>query len=104
MSGLQSKLISQGSNLSKNNGAPNIPIPVGATDQSKLQNEYSINGIPNVPYNGYFTNYVNKPLPSELDLDGKVPSSPLSLGSKPQFGKGFSQGTYPDSGPANGNY
>ena len=37
MSGLQSKLISQGSNLSKNNGAPNIPIPVGATDQSNFK-------------------------------------------------------------------
>jgi len=104
MSGLQSKLISQGSNLSKNNGAPNIPIPVGATDQSKLQNEYSINGIPNVPYNGYFTNYQSKPAPSELDLDGNIPSSPLATANKPQFGQGFSQGTYPNSGPVGGNY
>jgi|9_EtaG_2_1085328.scaffolds.fasta_scaffold74060_1 hypothetical protein len=104
MSGLQSKLISQGSNLSKNNGAPNIPIPVGATDQSKLQNEYSINGIPNIPYNGYFTNYQSKPSPSELDLDGKKPTSPLATANKPQLGQGFSQGTYPVSGPIGGNY
>ena len=59
--GLENMLTTAGSSLSKNNGAPNIPIPVGATDQSKLQNEYSINGNPNIPFNGYFTYYQNKP-------------------------------------------
>ena len=54
-----------GSTLSNGNGST-PSIPVGATDQSKLQDTYSINGIPNVP---------NKPQPSVLDLDGVVPSN-----------------------------
>ena len=101
--GLEDMLTTAGSPLSKANGGT-IPIPVGATDQSKLQNEYSINGIPNIPYNGYFTNYQSKPSPSELDLDGNKPTSPLATANKPQLGQGFSQGTYPVSGPAGGYY
>jgi hypothetical protein len=54
-----------GSTLSNGNGST-PSIPVGATDQSKLQDTYSINGIPNVP---------NKPQPSVLDLDGVVPAN-----------------------------
>tara|TARA_B100001173_G_C16021261_1_gene562192 strand:- start:1220 stop:1453 length:234 start_codon:yes stop_codon:yes gene_type:complete len=54
-----------GSTLSNGNGST-PSIPVGATDQSKLQDTYSINGIPNVP---------NKPQPSTLDLDGVVPAN-----------------------------
>ena len=54
-----------GSTLSNGNGST-PSIPVGATDQSKLQDTYSINGIPNVP---------NKPQPSTLDLDGQVPAN-----------------------------
>ena len=53
------------STLSNGNGST-PSIPVGATDQSKLQDTYSINGIPNVP---------NKPQPSTLDLDGVVPAN-----------------------------
>ena len=97
-------LTTAGSSLSKNNGAPNIPIPVGATDQSKLQNEYSINGNPNIPFNGYFTYYQNKPQPSELDAaNGNKPTSPLTA-REPHLGMGFSNGTYPVSGPTTGNY
>ena len=54
-----------GSTLSNGNGST-PSIPVGATDQSKLQDTYSINGIPNVP---------NKPQPSTLDLNGVVPAN-----------------------------
>ena len=54
-----------GSTLSSGNGST-PSIPVGATDQSKLQDTYSINGIPNVP---------NKPQPSTLDLNGVVPAN-----------------------------
>ena len=54
-----------GSILSQGNGSTPI-TPVGATAQSKLQDTYSINGIPNV---------LNKPSPSVLDLDGQVPST-----------------------------
>lgn len=62
--GLQNKLTTQGSPLSNSNGGPNS-IPVGATELSKLHDQYSINGGPNVP---------NKPTPSTLDLDGVKPS------------------------------
>lgn len=63
--GLQNKLTQQGSPLSSNNGGPNS-VQVGATDQSKLQYTYSINGTPFIP---------NKPRPSQLDLDGQKPSN-----------------------------
>ena len=54
-----------GSTLSNGNGST-PSIPVGATDQSKLHDQYSINGNPN---------QANKPQPSTLDLDGVVPSN-----------------------------
>tara|TARA_R100000988_G_scaffold68978_1_gene35393 strand:+ start:209 stop:535 length:327 start_codon:yes stop_codon:yes gene_type:complete len=104
MSGLLHKLTSingTGSPLSKGNGQT-PSTPAGATDLSKLQYEYSINGIPNVPFNGYFTHYQVKPVPSELDLDGVNPVSPLAPASTPQFGSGFSNGTYKLSAPTEG--
>lgn len=63
--GLLKKLTVQGSPLSQNNGA-NVSIMPGTSPQSKLHNEYSINGNPNVP---------QKPSPSVLDLDGLTPSN-----------------------------
>lgn len=63
--GLKDKLTTQGSPLSKANGST-PPTPVGATDQSKLQYEYSINGTPHIP---------KKPQPSTLDLNGKKPTN-----------------------------
>ena len=55
------KLESNGSNLSRLNGVtPAIPN----FKDSKLHNEYSINGEPKVP---------NKPTPSNLDLNGVTP-------------------------------
>ncbi len=63
--GLLNKLTQTGSPLSRANGAT-PPTPVGATDQSKLQDTYSINGNPNIP---------NKPSPSVLDLNGGTPSN-----------------------------
>ena len=55
------KLTQQGTPLSRGNGAtPSIPVFA----DSKLHDEYSINGNPNV---------ANKPSPSNLDLDGKTP-------------------------------
>ena len=63
--GLIEKLTSEGSSLSKNNGGVN-QIPVGATDQSKLHFDYSLNGNPN---------QINKPQPSALYLDGQKPSN-----------------------------
>ena len=57
-----SKLTQQGTPLSKGNGAtPSIPTFA----DSKLHNQYSINGNPSI---------VGKPSPSNLDLDGITPS------------------------------
>jgi len=55
--GILDKLTKNGSNFSKHNGA----TPDASIDKlrgSKLHNEYSINGTPNIP---------NKPQPSEFD-------------------------------------
>jgi hypothetical protein len=102
MSGLKDKLINgAGSPYSKGNGTTPA-TPIGATPSSKLQYEYSINGIPNIPMNGYFTHYQSKPLPSEMDLDGVNPVSPLAPANKPQFGAGFANGTYKLSCPTEG--
>jgi hypothetical protein len=62
--GLLDKLTLQGSPLSKANGG-NIPLDPGASPLSKLHDEYSLDGDPNL---------LGKPQPSELDLNGKVPS------------------------------
>tara|TARA_R110001592_G_scaffold109530_2_gene305359 strand:+ start:2083 stop:2325 length:243 start_codon:yes stop_codon:yes gene_type:complete len=64
--GLQNKLTTQGSSLSKANGG-NIPIPIGATAQSTLQDTYSINGIP-------MQKRADLPQPSQLDLNGRKPA------------------------------
>ncbi len=64
MAGLKDKLTSgAGSPLSRANGST-PPIPVGATDQSKLHDQYSINGNPKHP---------KQVPPSKLDLDGLTP-------------------------------
>lgn len=56
------RLQNQGSNLSQLNGStPTTPNFAS----SKLHDEYSINGAPNI---------VNKPSPSNLDLNGQTPS------------------------------
>tara|TARA_R110000772_G_scaffold198561_3_gene309262 strand:- start:497 stop:811 length:315 start_codon:yes stop_codon:yes gene_type:complete len=99
--GLRDMLKTQGSTLSNANGG-SIPTPTGATKQSKLQDEYSINGTPDVPFKGYFTNYKVKPKPSQIDLNGVNPLAPLESSTKPQFGDGFKNGTYKKSAPAEG--
>lgn len=59
--GLLDQLTNNGSNLSEFDGAtPPTPNFGG----SRLHNQYSINGRPNV---------VGKPNPSTLDLDGETP-------------------------------
>ena len=64
--GLKDKLTTGvGSVFSQGNGST-PSIPVGATNQSKLHDEYSINGNPN---------QVGKPSPSLLDLNGQVPAN-----------------------------
>ena len=63
---LKNKLANDGSPLTQFNGAT-PPTMTGASDQSKLHNEYSINGNPNM----FGTVKVS---PSTLDLNGITPS------------------------------
>jgi hypothetical protein len=65
--GILNKLTNEGSEYSKYDGA-NIPQMDNLTPNSPLHNQYSINGTPSI---------VNKPTPSNLDLDGKTPSKYL---------------------------
>jgi hypothetical protein len=60
---LKNKLANDGSPLTKYDGAT-PPTMTGASEQSKLHNQYSINGNPNVAM---------KPSPSTLDLNGLTP-------------------------------
>ncbi len=62
--GLQDKLTTQGSPLSKNNGGANSQMQ-GSLPSSKLHDEYSIIGDPA---------FRMKPTPSELDLEGVKPA------------------------------
>lgn len=60
---LLDKLTKQGSTLSKYDGT-NPPKAEAGLRDSKLHNEYSVNGTPHLE---------SKPAPSELDWDGKTP-------------------------------
>jgi len=60
---LKNKLANAGSNLTQWDGSTPSTMP-GASEQSRLHDEYSINGNPNV---------VAKPSPSTLDLNGLTP-------------------------------
>lgn len=61
---LKKKLATNGSNLTKWDGSTPSTMP-GASEQSRLHNQYSINGNPNMSM---------KPSPSTLDLNGLTPS------------------------------
>ena len=63
--GILDKLTNAGTVFNPN-GINTPTTPVGATDQSKLHDQYSINGNPN---------QVGKPSPSQLDLNGQVPAN-----------------------------
>jgi hypothetical protein len=63
--GLLDKLTTTGTPLNPN-GVNTPSTPVGATDASKLHDQYSINGVPF---------QAGKPSPSQLDLDGLTPSN-----------------------------
>ena len=65
--GLLNKLQNDGSNLSEFDGTT-PPVSIGATDQSTLNDQYSLNGNPN---------QINSPQPSLLDLDGITPAKYL---------------------------
>jgi len=63
--GLLDKLTTTGTPFNPN-GVNTPSTPVGATDASKLHDQYSINGVPAQS---------GKPSPSTLDLNGQVPSN-----------------------------
>ena len=58
--GLLKKYEDGDSNLTK------LIFETTTTPNSQLHYEYSINGIPNIPF---------KPIPSNLDLNGKIPDT-----------------------------
>jgi hypothetical protein len=60
---LKNKLTNNGSNLTAFNGSTPSTMS-GASNQSKLHDEYSLNGNPNI---------LSKPSPSQLDLNGLTP-------------------------------
>lgn len=62
--GLKDQLANAGSNLTQWDGSTPSDMP-GASEQSRLHNQYSINGNPAMG---------KKPSPSQLDLDGLTPS------------------------------
>tara|TARA_R110000824_G_scaffold197540_1_gene381120 strand:+ start:3588 stop:3806 length:219 start_codon:yes stop_codon:yes gene_type:complete len=62
--GLLNKLNANGSPLSEFNGET-PPTSIGATDQSKLHDQYSLNGTPSF--------IAGAPSPSVLDLNGVTP-------------------------------
>lgn len=82
--GLKDQLAQQGSSLTKYDGAT-PPTPVGATQSSRLHNQYSINGDPHIQ---------KKPSPSTLDLNGINPQGALSIPGYGQMNDTFKKGEY----------
>ncbi len=66
--GLKDQLANAGSNLTQWDGSTPSDMP-GASPQSRLHKEYSINGNPQMG---------KKPSPSTLDLDGLTPPQYLN--------------------------
>jgi hypothetical protein len=77
-------------NASTLSGPKSPQTPVGATDESKLHDQYSLNGAPKL--NG-------KPVPSTLDLNGIKPKGSLSDKAYGTLNNTFKKGTYRDNLP-----
>jgi len=82
-------------NLSTLSGPKSPQIPVGATDQSKLHDQYSLNGNPNLK---------NKPTPSILDLNGTSPNGSLNDAQYGTLNSTFKKGTYKDNLPEGASF
>jgi len=91
---LLDKYTQGGSTLS---GPQSPSTPVGATDQSKLHDEYSLNGNPNVEFPNPFLKL--KPRPSGLDLNGIAPKGALNDIKYKALNNTFKKGTYRDNLP-----
>jgi len=82
---------------------PQTPtIPVGATKQSKLHDEYSLNGDPNVEFPNPFLK--SKPSPSGLDLNGISPNGSLNDSKYGTLNTTFKKGTYRDNLPEGASF
>lgn len=83
--------------------SPQSPkIPVGATNQSKLHDEYSLNGNPNVQFPNPFLKL--KPSPSGLDLNGTSPKGSLNDPTYGTLNNTFKKGTYKDNLPEGASF
>jgi hypothetical protein len=106
--GLLDKLTTNGSVYSYGNGQTPAINP-GATQQSKLHVDgntpgYSLDGSDFTDVNNAYQQYndgVNNilPLPSSLDINGIIPTGPLSDPSVGSINDSFSQGQYLDNLP-----
>ena len=106
--GLLDKLITSTSVLSKYNGGPGV-VNTGATKQSKLHADgnkpsYSLDGANfssvNAAYIGYNDNTPNNlPQPSQLDINGIMPTNALKDAQTPSINNSFIKGTYRNGAP-----
>lgn len=102
---LNQKLQSGASPLSLAGVTPDIKL--GATKQSQLHLLYSTIDNPGLPPIGQYASFSpGLPTPSLIDINATDtsagPSGPLADGNT--MGTSFSNGTYANSGPSDGNY
>ena len=101
--GLLTKLTTDGSNLSINDGLTPIPNPLTTPGNSIhstgiVNNSYSLNGSNVNAIGAFVAQYedgINNPLPqpSNLDLNGLIPVGPLNAGTIP-INNSFAGGAY----------
>jgi len=101
--GLLTKLTTDGSNLSINDGLTPIPNPLTTPGNSIhstgiVNNSYSLNGSNVNAIGAFVAQYedgINNPLPqpSNLDLNGLTPTGPLNAGTIP-INNSFAGGAY----------
>ena len=105
---LKQKLQSGASPLSFEGATPEIKT--GATKQSQLHLLYSTIGNPGLPPIGQYASFSpGLPTPSLIDINATDtsagPSGPLfDYTNNTPMGTSFSNGTYENSGPSDGNY
>lgn len=82
-------------NISTLSGPQSPTTPVGATAESKLHDQYSLNGNPKLK---------NKPSPSILDLNGTSPNGALNDSAYGTLNNTFKKGTYKDNLPEGASF
>jgi hypothetical protein len=115
--GLLDMLTNQGSLYSygdENGPTPTQPLTALASKQSTMHADgtlpgYSLDGSNFSNVNNDYQQYNdgapnNLPPPSDLDINGAIPSSPLQDPGTSPINNTFVNGTYKNSGPPDGNY